>query len=304
MMAFGRMDFTSWVLFAANKLAVTGIRALPFNRDRAFDYYFRLMKRFSPHFTGRTYFGAAVNCNIHDHIMKRIFFFNIWEPHNSHLIESILRSGDTFVDVGANVGYDSLLGSKLVGHRGKVIAIEAARDIFDQLSSNLARNGIDNVRLVKIAVSDKPGELTLYGGDRGNQGRTSSIQRQNLVPIEVVPTKPLDEILTSEERELVELIKIDIEGGELPVLERLANTLHLYGSNMRLLVEMSEDGSGRSKAVFDKLLAAGFNAYEVENDYSLSSYLRWPSRKNPVKIDTLPSKQTDIFFERVARGTA
>lgn len=304
MMTFGRMDFTSWALYAANKLFVTAIRALPSKRERVFDRYFRLLKRFSPNFTGRTYFGAAMNCDINDHIMKRIFFFNVWEPHNSHLIQSILRPGDTFVDVGANVGYDSLLGSKLVGNDGKVVAIEAARLIFDQLSSNVARNGICNVRLVKVAVSDKPGELTLYGGDTGNQGRTSSIQRQNLVPIETVPTKPLDEVLTDEERASVELIKIDIEGGELPLLERLVDTLHLYGPNMRLLVEMSEDDSGRSQAVFDKLLAAGFNAYEVENDYSLSSYLRWQFRKSPVKIASLPRNQTDIFFERAARGTA
>jgi hypothetical protein len=70
---------------------------------------------------------------------------------------------------------------------------------------------------------------------------------------------------------------------------------------MRLLVEMSEDASGRSQAVFDKLLAAGFSAYEVENDYSLGSYLRWPARKAPKRIADLPKNQTDVFFERTAR---
>jgi FkbM family methyltransferase len=298
MTTFGRMDFSSWLFFVANKLFVTTIRLLPSKRERVFDRYYRLVKRVSPRLTGRTYFGAAMNCAIDDHIMKRIFFFNIWEPHNSYLIQSVLRPGDTFIDVGANVGYDSLLGSKLVGDKGKVIAIEASRVIFEQLSSNLTRNGIANVRLVKIAVSDKPGELTLFGGDKGNQGRTSPIQRENLVPIETVPTKPLDEILTDDERASVRLVKIDIEGGELSVLERLVDTLHLYGPSMSLLVEMSEDASGRSRVVFDKLLAAGFSAYQVENDYSLSSYLRSHPRKTPPKITSLPKSQTDIFFER------
>jgi FkbM family methyltransferase len=301
MTAFGRMDFTSWGLFATNRVFVAAIRLLPSAREAVFDRYFRLVKRVSPRFTGRTYFGAAINCEIDDHIMKRIFFFNIWEPHNSYLIQSVLRPGDTFIDVGANVGYDSLLGSKAVGDKGKVVAIEASRSIFEQLGRNLSRNGIKNVRLVKIAVSDKAGELTLFGGDRGNQGRTSPIQRDNLIPIETVATKPLDKILTDDERASVKLIKIDIEGGELPVLERLVDTLHLYGPEMRLLVEMSEDASGRSRAVFDKLLAAGFRAYEVENDYSLSSYLRWPSRKAPKNIGDLPKNQTDVFFERAAR---
>jgi FkbM family methyltransferase len=301
MTAYGRMDSTSWVLFAANRVLVAVIRLLPSAREAVFDRYFRLVKRVSPKVTGRTYFGAAINCEIDDHIMKRIFFFNIWEPHNSYLIQSVLRPGDTFIDVGANVGYDSLLGSKAVGDNGKVVAIEASRSIFEQLGKNLSRNGIRNVRLVKLAVSEKNGELTLFGGDRGNQGRTSPIQRENLVPIETVATKPLDEILTEEERNSVKLIKIDIEGGELPVLERLVDTLHLYGPEMRLLIEMSEDESGRSRAVFDKLLAAGFNAYQVENDYSLGSYLRWPSRKAPKSIADLPKNQTDVFFERADR---
>ncbi|MDH2406107.1 FkbM family methyltransferase [Bradyrhizobium sp. SSUT18] len=298
MTTFGRMDLTSWTLFVANRLFTTAIRLLPSEREQAFDLYYRLVRRISPRFTGRTYFGAAINCRIEDHIMKRIFFFNVWEPYNSRLIQSVLRPGDTFVDVGANVGYDSLLGSKLIGPEGRVIAIEAARSIFEQLGDNLARNGVANVRLVKVAVSDKPGELTLFGGDRGNQGRTSPIQRDNLVPVETVPTKPLDDILTDDERASVRLIKIDIEGGELPVLERLVDTLHLYGPSMSLLVEMSEDASGRSRVVFDKLLAAGFSAYQVENDYSLSSYLRSQPRKTPLKITSLPKSQTDIFFER------
>jgi FkbM family methyltransferase len=295
------MNFVSWIFFGANRVFVAAIRLLPYGREPVFDRYFRLVKRLSPKYVGRTYFGAAIDCEIEDHIMKRIFFFNVWEPHNSNLIQSVLQPGDTFVDVGANVGYDTLLGSKSVDHKGRVVAIEAARSIFEQLERNLARNGIGNVRLVKLAVSDRVGELTLFGGDRGNQGRTSTMQRDNLVPVETVVTKPLDEILTDEERASVKLIKIDIEGGELPVLERLADTLHLYGPEMRLLVEMSEDASGRSRAVFDKLLAAGFSAFEVENDYSLGSYLRWPSRKAPRSIADLPKNQTDVFFERAAR---
>src|SRR5260370_11031201 len=134
------------------------IRLVPYGRERVFDWYFRLVKRLSSKYVGWTYFGAAIDCEIEDHIMKRIFFFNVWEPHNSNLIQSVLRPGDTFVDVGANVGYDTLLGSKSVGHKGRVVAIEAARSIFEQLENNLARNDIGNVRLVKLAVSDSIGE--------------------------------------------------------------------------------------------------------------------------------------------------
>ena len=216
----------------------------------------------------------------------------------------VLRPGDTFIDVGGNVGYDALLGSKAVGATGRVVTIEASADIFAQLQANLQRNGADNVRAVKVAVASEPGEITLYGGDQGNQGRTSAFSREGLTAIETVPSLPLDMILTEEERHAARLIKIDIEGGELAVLERLAETLDSYGPDLRILVEMSQEDAGRSETVFDQLIALGFSAYAIPNDYKLVSYLK-PVAATQLheRLTCLPEVQTDIYFVREP-GTA
>jgi protein-L-isoaspartate O-methyltransferase len=59
-----------------------------------------------------------------------IFHFGIWEPEISYLTIELLDEGDVYVDVGANIGYDTLLASSLVGSSGKVVSIEAAPAIF------------------------------------------------------------------------------------------------------------------------------------------------------------------------------
>lgn len=298
MAKYGQMDSRSWALYLANKAAMTFIRRVSRDPDRQFRRWFRFVDRRGKRHLGRTYFGAAISCDIHDHITNRIFFFHVWEQANSALIEASLRSGDIFVDVGANVGYDTLLASKKVGSSGKVIAIEASSSIHEQLRANLDRNGVRNVRLVRAAASDAPGELTLYGGDAGNQGRTSTLDRTGLIPIETVPALPLDQILHDDERENVRLIKIDIEGAETPLLERLVETLDQYPADMSLLVEMSQDETGRSERVFTKLLEAGYKAYAIPNYYTLRSYLVPNKAEAPKRATTLPAEQVDIYFTR------
>jgi hypothetical protein len=112
-------------------------------------------------FVARTVFGAALAGRTKDLIQRHIFYFGVWEPNLTSFLASRLRDGDVFVDVGANIGYFSLLASRLVGRHGKVVAIEASPNIFAMLSANLARNGAANVEAINIAVSDRVGTTQL-----------------------------------------------------------------------------------------------------------------------------------------------
>ncbi|MEO6340951.1 MAG: FkbM family methyltransferase, partial [Caulobacteraceae bacterium] len=213
MALFNSPKLESWVFYAVNALVRGWVRRFVSDQSTAFYRYLEWAGGRRALRYGRTYFGAIMRCRLHDHIMAHVFFFNVWEPDISRTIEAVLRPGDTFVDLGANVGYDTLLASRKVGAGGRVVAIEASSDIFAQLQVNLGLNHVANVRTEHVAVSNAEGELVLYGGDAGNQGRTSSLAREGLAPIETVPMRPLDAILTPEERASVRLIKMDIEGG-------------------------------------------------------------------------------------------
>jgi hypothetical protein len=68
-------------------------------------------------------------CDLDDVIQRYIFYFGVWEPMISHVTEQMLHKGDVYVDVGANIGYCSLLASNCVGGSGRVVSIEASPTI-------------------------------------------------------------------------------------------------------------------------------------------------------------------------------
>ncbi|MDP5279847.1 FkbM family methyltransferase [Sphingomonas sp. DG1-23] len=264
-----------------------------------FDRYNALVRPAGVVRVGRTFFGARILCDLDDSIGCRIFFFGVWEPSVSLGISRMLRRGDTFIDVGANIGYDSLLAAHIVGSTGKVVAIEASPRIVPLLEDNLKLNRFRNIRVVAEAVSDATRRIQLYGGDEGNLGRTSPLPRNGLSPQEVVGARPLDQILTPGERRSARLIKIDIEGGELAVLQRFVDTVDLYPPDVRIIVEMSpQDGGEELAKVFSRFIDLGFIAYVVENSYSLYDYMPPKSVWPPVRTEVLPSQQSDLIFTR------
>jgi len=248
-------------------------------------------------FLGDTLFGATLLCNPHDLIQTTILHFGVWEPEISSVISGILEPGDIFVDIGANTGYDTLLGSKLVGPEGGVVSIEAAPDTFRRLKENVARNGCQNVRTENLAASDKRGRLSMFSVSSTNLGAATTIPRIGNVRIAEVDAFPLDEILTQQELIRAKLIKIDVEGAEYGILQTIIDKLSIYPRDMQLIVEMSADQPNATR-VFEAMLSAGFSAYSLENVYSYSWYLKWGAPSPPVVLTRLPDEQTDVLFRR------
>jgi FkbM family methyltransferase len=99
-------------------------------------------------------FGAIFHCNTRQFVQRRIRFFGIFEHNLTYYTLSKLREGDLYVDVGANIGYFSLLASQCVGPAGKVIAVEADPETFKDLTSNLELNKARNVTARNIAATE------------------------------------------------------------------------------------------------------------------------------------------------------
>jgi FkbM family methyltransferase len=248
----------------------------------------------------RTSFGAHLDCDLRDKIPSFIFHFGCWEPNISHWIGRRLQPGDLFVDVGSNIGYYTLLASKIVGPRGKVVALEASPVIFTRLGRSLEANHCENVRAVNVAVSENPGRVTIYSGPCGNSGATSTLPgwRDGIPEAEVIAL-PLDQILTPDERASVRLIKIDVEGAEAPILRQIAGAIENYPRDVEILVECTPGEDARAWAqILDTFFARGFRAYSIENDYSVAWYLRWRRACALQPIFRLPSGQTDVLFTR------
>jgi FkbM family methyltransferase len=250
----------------------------------------------------QTYFGARIKCEIRDFIGRYLYNFGIWEPHISAFVQSRLSPGDVFCDVGANIGYDTLLASRLIGHDGAVVSIEASPSIAEKLRANLALNHSSNVRVVNAAVSDRRGVLTLYRARDGNSGTGTTLASRGLTKECDVPALPLIEILSARERGRLRLVKIDIEGGELAVLSDLLDKIDEFPATMEIVVEMSPDApsvSGvNSQAVVDRFLERGFRAFILPNSYRPASYLEFAGPQSPVPFVGPLSGQQDILFSR------
>jgi len=136
-----------------------------------------------------------------------------YEPHLTAVFERYCRPGMTVVDVGANIGYYSLLASRLVGPSGRVIAIEPNSENCRLLLTSLAEAEAKNVDLLPVACSREIG-WAYFSSHFGSNG--GFIPDDDLVhrPGTVVPVFPLDTLV----RGKVDFLKLDVEGAEALVV--------------------------------------------------------------------------------------
>jgi FkbM family methyltransferase len=139
------------------------------------------------------------------------------------LLQQELKAGDTFVDVGANEGMITLLGSRLVGDAGKVIAFEPNPVPREILERSLRRNSIANVELHAAGLGDVEGELQLFVPRRNSgEGSFTAPEDASAGYYSSCPVWIGDAVIGER---LPRLIKIDVEGFEAHVLRGLSGTL-------------------------------------------------------------------------------
>ena len=252
-----------------------------------------------------TCFGAKMKGNTKDIIDRYIYFFGIWEPSISAFISRRLAPGDVFVDVGANVGYFSLVASSIVGAGGGVVAIEASPNIFRILEGNIALNSsqTSNIRIANVAASDQRGTLRLYYGTEYNRGTTSIYGNDGSVLEAEVPSLPLTDILEHHEQRRARIIKIDVEGAEGLVSRGLGSLLTHGRDDLEVLMEVNPEWLAARGYSTESLVGmftdAMFYPYALANDYSFESYI--PPRRQcvPTRIRGPIHEQTDIVFSRI-----
>lgn len=137
------------------------------------------------------------------------------EPLTLALFQRLLAPGDTFVDVGANIGLFSLLAARRVGPTGRVIALEPNPTALQRLHENLALNPMLCVETISAAASDHTGEVRLAQPEAANLGGVRIAEDGNVR----VRCAPLGELLAPLRLERAPaMMKIDVEGHEPAVL--------------------------------------------------------------------------------------
>jgi FkbM family methyltransferase len=138
-----------------------------------------------------------------------------YEPGLLMVLQSLLKPGSTFVDLGANEGYFSVIASELVGNDGIVIAVEPQSRLREILAKNFELNDVRNVRIIHAAISNYRGTGTLHlspDTNTGSTGLSRSTAYRNKQETTGIIT--LTELLSNLGIAQVDLMKIDIEGFE------------------------------------------------------------------------------------------
>ena len=181
--------------------------------------------------------------------------FHVMTFHENDIIEHMFtpKEGDIVIDVGAHIGPYTLVASKSVGLRGKVVAIEADPANFDILNRNIQLNKLTNVIALNYAAYSKENKIKLYLLTKGEE---SSYTKFNTVVTDrahnekkfgahnekkfvEVQANTLDYLLQSSgiKHEDVNWIKIDVEGAEYDVLKGAKDILY-KSNNISLLIEI------------------------------------------------------------------
>ncbi len=100
-------------------------------------------------------FGVKIVIDGRDVLSRRLFFHGRWEDEVAACIFGMLRPGMTFFDVGANIGFFTLLASKIVGRNGTVHSFEPDRQNFARLTQNIRQNNLVNIRANRIGLETK-----------------------------------------------------------------------------------------------------------------------------------------------------
>lgn len=186
--------------------------------------------------------------DVNDLVISRFILDNqVWEPIESDLIVRLLSPGDRVVDIGANIGYFTVLFSQLVGSHGKVYGFEPETNNFSLLNANVLLNKLDNVTIENLALSDDEREYCLYLSPQ-NKGDhrisfTAGRDTQN------VTSTSLDRYFFAND-EKIQLIKSDTQGHELHVLKGMVNVIKRNRDHLCCLLEyspgllLSGDGDG------------------------------------------------------------
>ena len=225
---------------------------------------------------------------------SHFFLGSFYDPANSIVIEAWLRPGDTFVDVGASLGFHSLHASRVVGELGRVIGFEPHPDSFALLQAHVTMNRIVNCEIHPEALGDEDGDLTLseVGSAIGTATLRTALGAKGGRSAKVVRG---DRRITLGEDGRV-LIKIDVEGFEHRALRGLGRLLER--PRLALGVEITdtwlkETGSS-SASLFEEMRRLGFAAF---HPVFRRRGLRRSIELMPL-AEPLPLFQYDVFFFR------
>ena len=225
------------------------------------------------------------------------------EPFATEILMKDTLPGEVVLEIGANIGYYTILQSKKIGPRGKIYAIEPEKDNFEYLKKNVKLNSLDNVTLFKQAIGDKNGELKIYAYAEGNLNSPFK-WGDHYNRTEIVKEQTIDKFL--EGKQDPNWIRMDVEGYEYNILIGAKKTL--MNKNLKRMFIEFHFGMVEKKNMIELLELIRDTGFEIEyaivEDKSISECLGQFSKlkkffyKNRRKYAVLKNLKIDNILKR------
>lgn len=215
-----------------------------------------------------------------------------YEKYQTKLFSEIVKKGAVIVDIGANIGYYTLIAAELVGENGKVFAFEPEPENYSLLVRNIEANGYKNVLPLRKAVSNRVGTTRLFLCPYGNKGWHRIYDSQdgwNSIEIETVT---LDGFFKDKE-DRIDVIKMDVEGAEMAILQGMSHILK-RNDNLKIFTEflpaLLEKFGSSPEGYLNQLLKHGFKLYGIDEK---------EEQIRPIEVDSLGQMCTGVKYSNL-----
>jgi FkbM family methyltransferase len=224
--------------------------------------YFQANRLHAP-FTVPWYDGLRVTMYLGNDMSLCLYVAGTYEPNEFMFLAQVLQPDMTFIDVGANDGLYTLFASRRVGPTGKTIALEPSSREFARLERNLRLNLTANVITLRMAATDHEGTAVLRLAEFGHEGLNTmghfaySVEQEAIEEVRLIT---LDSMVKTHKLSRVDVMKIDVEGGELNVLKGAQSVLANHKPLILLEIleaALKHQGAGR-ESVLELLKSFGY----------------------------------------------
>jgi FkbM family methyltransferase len=207
--------------------------------------------------------GIEMSLNYGEYVQDHILLYGNYEINTIALLKKILKPGDTFLDVGGHVGQYALEAAQIVGSSGKVISIEPNPRTFSYLLKNIRLNGFGTIIPILGAASNSIGLVGMQLPPDNNWGTSREAPNVENIEYYTIAIR-LDELLHQLNVTKIDVMKIDVEGAELKVLEGLFESGYFVPRH--ILFEYIPEHFKESVKVAQYLLSKEYELFNVSED--------------------------------------
>ena len=238
--------------FACSRLIAWGQRYLGFNAP-LLRLESGLVVEYSPAVAG-------------DVLLRDLLLTGSFEPKHTDIIGELLSVGGVFIDVGANIGYFSLIAASIVGPSGRVYAFEPMEEIYRILCKNIFLNRFDNVEAKNLACFSSPGEMVMERDEDSGKSHLSPVKAGNT---KAVFLTTLDDFVRDANLQRIDYIKIDAEGSDLEVLKGAHRTIERFRPAVLVELDHLSLFGGTRSELLKYFEHYGYQVSEIKGKHSL-----------------------------------